>query len=186
MTCWCGWRHRRIFSYVASIEEATSESADVAYRVEVVPKLPYIADAHTARSGDGDALSWMRVKTRRYSSSGLITPNTAIRLGTFPHADKRYMVFDFTFFNFGNCIGLLQRPKPCHVRGSCPRRLGRSGNNLGRHPDNAQRGWPSPYPPAFYCRGVISRHYLGGYSFATISEVVRISAPVRAIPGGGW
>ena len=89
LTCWAGWRQRRIFGFIASIEETTSANADVAYRFEVVSKLPFIADAHRAHSADGNFLSCVWVKTRCYSSSGLVPPNTVIRLGTFVQAVAR-------------------------------------------------------------------------------------------------
>ena len=85
LTGWAGWRQRRIFGYVASFVETTSENTDgKAYRFEVVSKIPFISDAHRDRSGDADSLSWLWVKTRCYSSSGLIPPpNTVVRLGAF-------------------------------------------------------------------------------------------------------
>ena len=45
--------------------------------------MPYLADVHSARSGEADVLSWLWVTTRCYSTCGLVPPNTVIRLGTF-------------------------------------------------------------------------------------------------------
>ena len=85
---WAGWRSRRIFGYVGSTDETVSgNSTWQAYRFEVVSKIPYLEEAHSASVTDGitdaGALSWLWIKTRCYSSSGLVPPNTAIRLGTF-------------------------------------------------------------------------------------------------------
>ena len=89
LSTWSGWRHRRIFGYIAEISETTSGNSDTPFRFEVISKVPYLAGCRQCRlvSGsnliDADLLSWVWVRTTAYSSCALVPPGTAIRLGTF-------------------------------------------------------------------------------------------------------
>ena len=62
LSAWPASHHRRIYGFVASIDErppASTDNTDAAYRFVAIARIPYLADGQVGRSPD--TLSWLYV-----------------------------------------------------------------------------------------------------------------------------
>ena len=62
----CAWKFKRIFGYIASIDETDALNANTGFRFEVVTSIPYRADGC---SNEVDRLSYLHCRVRAFSSN---------------------------------------------------------------------------------------------------------------------